>query len=476
MAYTTAIDRQSGSDPAEILLVENDQLQQQICSEQLIHAGYRLTPARSGAEALECLELAHYDLVILGMPVQGIPLSDLLVRIKSYSPAIDVLIMADHTDFETMPSAQKQGVCRCLIKPVNREELLYAVQHCHEQRRLIDENTRLSTLVGLLQTSLALLNSIDLESVCHQVVDVITREVGVERGVCFVLNDDDINVCCQKGIPEFLNEPLRTVLMQFFHKQYSRVGQPYKVLIPSGEQLLEAHDLKEAVLFPLSVRNCRNGTIVLFNDSERPIPAIRSEADLAFLLEHGARALDNALRFSSARDMLYIDELSGLFNYRYLKIALEREVKRADRYSTPLSVVFIDLDNFKQVNDIHGHLIGSSLLKEVGGLLKHAVRDVDVVIRYGGDEYTVILLETDALTACAVAERLRSVIAKYQFMVADGCHVQLTASLGVASYPDDTVGTVELLAMADKAMYASKVAGKNRVYRVCQMHNSVKES
>lgn len=467
MEYTPVIDTQSVSDWGEILLVEEDRLVHRICSDQLIHAGYSVTPAWSGVEALECLELNHYDLVILGIPLPGIIPSDLLVRITSYSPEIDVIIMVDHTDPEAVRSILRQSVYRRLSRPVNQEELLHTVQLCQERRRLIDENTRLRTLTGLLQTSQALLNSVDLESVCHQVLDVVTREVGVERGVCFVLSSDDISICCQKGMPEFLNESLKTVLMPFCHKQSSRAGQSYRLLVPSGNQLLEAHELKEAIVLPLSVRSCRIGTIVLFNDPGRSIPVIRSEADLAFLLEHGARALDNAMRFSSAKDMLYIDELSGLFNYRYLKIALEREIKRADRYSTPLSVVFVDLDNFKQINDVHGHLIGSSLLKDVGGLLKHAVRDVDVVIRYGGDEYTIILLETDASTACAVAERLRLVIAKYQFPVADGCHVQLTASLGVASYPDDTVGTVELLEMADKAMYASKMAGKNRVYRVC---------
>jgi two-component system, cell cycle response regulator len=114
--------------------------------------------------------------------------------------------------------------------------------------------------------------------------------------------------------------------------------------------------------------------------------------------------------------MLYIDELSGLFNYRYLKVALEREIKRADRYSTQLSVVFLDLDNFKGVNDTYGHLVGSNLLKELGALLKKSVREVDVVIRYGGDEYTIILVETGPDTAQQVGERIRKMIEKHSFL------------------------------------------------------------
>jgi len=158
--------------------------------------------------------------------------------------------------------------------------------------------------------------------------------------------------------------------------------------------------------------------------------------------------------------------LSGLFNYRYLKVALEREIKRADRYSTQLSVVFLDLDNFKGVNDTYGHLVGSNLLKELGALLKKSVREVDVVIRYGGDEYTIILVETGAETAHCVGERIRRMIEKHSFLSLEGYQIQLTASLGLACYPEDTTGLEELLSMADKAMYAGKASGKNCVYRI----------
>jgi diguanylate cyclase (GGDEF)-like protein len=206
--------------------------------------------------------------------------------------------------------------------------------------------------------------------------------------------------------------------------------------------------------------------VVLFNDPSLILPSLKNERNISFLVEHGARALDNALRYTSTRDMLYIDELSGLFNYRYLKVALEREIKRADRYSTQLSVVFLDLDNFKGVNDTYGHLVGSNLLRELGLILKKSVREVDVLIRYGGDEYTIILVETGPDTAKQVAERIRHMIATHTFSSQEGYQVKLTASLGFACYPDDTTGMDELLAMADKAMYAGKAAGKNCVYRI----------
>ena len=453
----------------EILLVEDDRFFRQLYADQLRHAGYAVTTADSGEEAMTFLDESRYGLVITDMTMPGISGLDLLVKIKSLNPSIDVILITANADLESAVFSLKHGARDYLIKPINSDELLHAVRLCMEQRRLINENQELRNMVGLLQTSQALSSSMDLEGVCHLAVDAIAREVGVERGACLVYSDDDFTVRHLKGINESLADVLKTALLPACRKRPARIGQPIRVLLPSGYDQLEAEEFKEAVLFPLAIRNCCHGIIVLFNDPGAFIPAIRSERNLAFLQEHGARALDNALRFTSTKDMLYIDELSGLFNYRYLKVALEREIKRADRYSTPLSVVFIDLDNFKQVNDTYGHLVGSSLLKEVGSLLKRMVREVDVVIRYGGDEYTIILLETDPETALKVAERIRKLIDSHQFLAADGYHLRLTASLGVSSYPDDTTGVNELLSMADKAMYASKAAGKNCVYRVTQI-------
>nr|6D9M_A Chain A, Fusion protein of Endolysin,Response receiver sensor diguanylate cyclase, GAF domain-containing [Tequatrovirus T4] len=161
----------------------------------------------------------------------------------------------------------------------------------------------------------------------------------------------------------------------------------------------------------------------------------------------------------------YIDELTGLFNYRYLDISLDREIKRADRFGSTVSMIFIDLDFFKGVNDTHGHLVGSQVLNEMGMLLKKSVREVDIVIRYGGDEFTVMLVETGEKGAATVAERIRRSIEGHTFLAAEGFNIRLTASLGYACYPADTQSKLELLELADKAMYQGKEQGKNCVFR-----------
>ena len=154
---------------------------------------------------------------------------------------------------------------------------------------------------------------------------------------------------------------------------------------------------------------------------------------------------------------------SQLFNGRYLNLALRREVKRARRYRTPVSVIFLDLDGFKNVNDRHGHLAGSRALVEVGHVIRGTVREIDIVSRYGGDEYTIVLPQTGPEGAAVIAERIRRNIEETVFLKSMGHEVRLTASLGVASHPDHAHSREELISKADQAMYQVKDAHKNGV-------------
>ncbi|HWU39562.1 MAG TPA: GGDEF domain-containing protein, partial [Candidatus Acidoferrum sp.] len=154
---------------------------------------------------------------------------------------------------------------------------------------------------------------------------------------------------------------------------------------------------------------------------------------------------------------------SGLFNHRYLDVALNHELKRAERHSSQLAVLFLDIDFFKNINDTYGHLVGSRVLRETGSLLQKTVREIDVVIRYGGDEFTIILVETGGDAARMVAERIRKRVESHVFLAAEGYTIRLTCSIGYACCPDDTLSKYELLEMADKAMYSGKSSGKNCV-------------
>jgi len=184
---------------------------------------------------------------------------------------------------------------------------------------------------------------------------------------------------------------------------------------------------------------------------------------LSLLLEPAAVAIDNALLLKRSEELSVTDDLTKLFNSRYLNATLRREVERSKRYRTPVSLIFLDLDGFKNVNDQHGHLWGSRTLVEVGRVIGSTVREIDVVSRFGGDEFTVILPQTGPEGAAIIAERIRQKIEETTFLASYGLEVRITASLGIASFPDHGRTKDDLLARADQAMYLVKGRGKNGV-------------
>jgi len=153
---------------------------------------------------------------------------------------------------------------------------------------------------------------------------------------------------------------------------------------------------------------------------------------------------------------MYSDDLTGLYNHRYLQIALNQEMMRSQRYGLKFSVLFMDLDRFKEINDQHGHLAGSAALQEVGRLMRGCVRDVDTLFRFGGDEFAALLVETDRRAARVVAERIRGLIEKHVFLEKDNQPSQVTVSIGIATFPDDATNQERLLGLADQAMYVCK--------------------
>ena len=163
------------------------------------------------------------------------------------------------------------------------------------------------------------------------------------------------------------------------------------------------------------------------------------------------------------KGLTYTDDLTGLYNQRYMELILDREFSLVKRNGAEFSVLFLDLDHFKNVNDTHGHLIGSRLLYEVGQEIKKALRESDITFRYGGDEFVIVLSMTGLEPAVAVAERIRVQIEKKRFLVKDGLEIRLTASIGVASVPLHASSKEQILKVADEALYGVKKAVRNRV-------------
>jgi len=176
-----------------------------------------------------------------------------------------------------------------------------------------------------------------------------------------------------------------------------------------------------------------------------------------------ASALANAVRIAEAERLSQTDDLTKLHNARYLRQFLLNEIRRARRYGSSVAALFLDLDDFKQINDINGHLVGSHVLMEIAAVILSSVRDTDAVARYGGDEFVIVLPDTDIELATSVAERIREKIGRFEFTGGRRLRLKLTASFGVATFPKHASSPQQLIACADTAMYEAKAARKNCV-------------
>ena len=220
--------------------------------------------------------------------------------------------------------------------------------------------------------------------------------------------------------------------------------------------------VRSAICMPLRSRLRTLGVIELLNCRLDTL----SDYTISFLhvlCDYAAIAIENARAMERIQELTITDETTGLFNVRHLYRQLESEIERARRFKSQFSLIFIDLDYFKQINDEFGHLVGSRVLAEVGQSLKSIVREVDSVYRYGGDEFIVLLPETGKVGARKAAEHLLASLRTMRFAKTDGLKLEVRASFGVATYPEDGHSVHEVIRAADTMMYLVKGSTRNNV-------------
>lgn len=189
-----------------------------------------------------------------------------------------------------------------------------------------------------------------------------------------------------------------------------------------------------------------------FNDEDAQ--PLESVADIC------ATAIQNANYVERVKQLAYLDGLTGIFNRRYFELRLAEEMERARRFSSSMTIVIIDIDHFKRLNDEFGHLLGDEVLRQVSSIFHQNVRKIDVVCRYGGEEFAILLSQTDPNFAVEIAEKLRKTVESWQF---PGVPRPVTISAGVATFPGHGSTRDEVVKAADAGLYAAKQAGRNRV-------------
>lgn len=440
--------------PANILIVDDELFFRELYKEQLSEEDYNVDVCTDGDAAVARMEQGGIDLVLTDVVMPGRDGLSVLKAARSLPNPPEVILITGHASLETAVDALKSGARDYLVKPFDGIELRHLVKTCLDQRRLLDENQQLKSQIRLFQSGQALSSLIDLELLLPQAVERLLEELGGGTGFGFLLNQGGgTKFHGLIGIESVAARDVPRLLFRHFEEK-----EGFYLLSDGEREVLSATELnpKSAGLLPLRDDREVRGGVVLFDVPSLALPEELPVDRLHYLTEQISIGFNNACRYQSAQELMHTDDLTGLYNHRYLQIALDHEVRRSQRYGLQFSLLFLDLDHFKTINDKHGHLSGSNALKEVGQLLRRCVREVDTLFRFGGDEFAAILVDADAKTSRVIAERIRKAIDEFVFLEEQQTPCHVTATVGFATFPLDATDQEELLDLADQAMYLGK--------------------
>jgi len=333
-----------------------------------------------------------------------------------------------------------------------------------------DLRKRLLELNSLYLISLTLSKTLELNEILKSVKKLFQKRIAVDHFGIFLLNEtlSTLTLHSSFGLPyrnhatirfDFGEEIFGEALEQETMIYVADISKDQKYQFFGGEPKTGSFLVVPILLrknHPLGVISLYRKNVNAFNREERSL--------FKKIGQEIAKVLDKSLLFQHTKELSITDDLTGLYNRRYFNQRFDREVIRAKRYRRPLSILMVDIDYFKNYNDINGHLLGDEVLRKVAFLLESNLRKADIVARYGGEEFVILLPEIDKAHADQVAEKLRRTIELKHFPKEQyQPNKNLTISLGLATLPDDSTNSRELIEFADRALYRAKAQGRNQV-------------
>jgi diguanylate cyclase (GGDEF)-like protein len=254
--------------------------------------------------------------------------------------------------------------------------------------------------------------------------------------------------------------------------------------LAEARALIENHVLGEGENAALSTeaRSCMSIPLVSFGQTQGVLVLESDEAghfedgdsqSLEAVADICATAIQNAHYVERVKQLAYLDGLTGIFNRRFFELRIVEEIDRARRFNTGMAVLMVDIDQFKRLNDEFGHLLGDEVLRQASSIFHQQLRKIDVVCRFGGEEFAILLSQTNPQHALSVAEKLRRLVENWPF---PGVPRAVTISAGVANYPTHGITRDELVKAADAGLYAAKQSGRNRVLLGPESYRSAAQS
>lgn len=465
---------------ARICIVEDDRATAKVYSRWIERAGGTVTWCASMADFKSQMEAPSGwlqapskapQVVLCDLVLPDGDGMDVLSFWRKSFPQSPVVVITAFASVDNAVECLRRGAFDFLRKPIQMEELLIVLSRAIEHAEILVENENLSSAVRVLHMAQTLSGIQDKIHLLRTVGRLLHREF--DSLECFVFlyhaNRNQLDCHMDARVPGLPRRPPELVASEFLYQLIEKRPSP-----PENLNILEfrqsANPKKTEYLasncqiFELSspTGNC-SYLVFFFKDLKSQV---HKQLQFFPVLVQAQRTFQN---IDLAAALSFVDELTGLYNQRFLDVALNNEIARAHRYASPVTVLFIDLDRFKSVNDTFGHIVGSAVLKAASRLLKTCMRDADQLLRYGGDEFVAILPNTNEEGSLIVAERIRESFDQHRFDVSEETQIpsahslHCTTSIGLASYPAATTDPRELVQLADNAMYESKRAGKNRV-------------
>lgn len=460
-----------------ILIVDDDKVIRQTLRTVLEEEGYKVLEADNGASGLQLIKMEHPDLVVLDVVLPDLDGMKICRAVKS-DPQLSktlILMTTSKGSKEDVIRGLESGADDYVVKPFDKSEFLARIKTSLRAGHLLRELEREKRdLMAILDISNAITSTLDSKEVLYSIVKKISEVIDVSR--CSIVR---IDASENKGFVVATNEDPDIFNLEIDLNKYPEILKVLETknivvvndikkdpLVESVRNNLEKVCFHSLLVLPVIMKQNVIGTILLRTArrdrsfSEREIQFCQIVANAA------ANALINASLFESMElanihlvKLATTDGLTGIFNHRYFYKRLDEEFNRSERYNTPLSTIMMDVNNFKEINDSYGHRTGDRVLKELAIVLKSIIRKSDIVARYGGDEFIILLPQTNRQGAEIEARRVDQSISEHIFESTSA--IRLLISYGISTYPNkEILKADDLVTLADRELYANKAKHK----------------
>lgn len=453
------------SEKRKVLFVGDDQFLCDWYLKNLNENGYQAEGATLKEMEMALSEFPA-DLVLMDLPHEA-DSHHFIAQVLRIRPATPVVLSVEPERFHFASKAIRSGAAEILPKIVEPHLMLIILHRVLEEDRLLRENKELRDSIKLYGACQRITTQLKREGVRGATLDALL--IKAVPHAAFYLDCPSLDAMLQPeglvGLNEveakmFLEELIPSIELRF------NLTEAYRIAFDEHDgtfSRLREHGYVEALFIPLRDHERLWVLFILLRQNQDPPWTAKVVEEVNFIKQHAALAWHHVTLYENAKELAMLDDLTGLYNVRYLHQAIGRELIHYQKTGTPFAVLFLDIDYLKRVNDLHGHQVGSQLLIEVARMIRRCVRDNDVVVRYGGDEFNIVLKATPLSVAERVADRIRTTIARHSFLSREGLNVQITVCIGVASCPIHAQSEEELIFLSDRAMYRGKNSTRNLV-------------